>query len=1098
MRSGGTSRAAGRITGRAALPLALLLAAGAAGARPVPVFHPGGAGAGDSVVIEFPVTRSLAWRTVRAERPVPVPDASGAGADSTLGFGADSTRTAAGAARPAAAAATGPAPAPRALDALLLSGTKSISVELGSSRDVGLTQALDLTVRGRVAGDVEIAATLSDRRLPFEPYGDTRELEDLDRVSLVVRAPHAGATFGDFRLDAGRGEFARFSRQLEGVQGNARVGGATWDVAAASAKGERRSLEIRGEEGKQGPYALLAHGVGAAADGLVAGSERVWLDGAELRRGADADYVIDYGAATITFTTRRLVSAQSRIAIDFEAVTGRFRRSLYAASTAGRAAGSGEWYASYAREGDDTRAPVGADLTVADRAALAALGDSADGAAGRGVRYAGSGGGAYAWDASEPADAHWAHLGPGRGDYVVEFTQVGEGRGAYRDTLAQDGSRFYRYMGRNLGTYAPGGELPVPAARQLLDVGGSVRLAGALALEGEVARSGMDRNALSSLDDADNAGAAGRLALRLDTRPVSLFGASLGALRGRAALRSVGPRFRPLDRIDAAFEAERWNQAATGAGERRQELGLEYEPWRALRLSGDLGVREVQSGSRSVRRAAGAALTAAVAGALRWEEAGNAGPMSRGARTRTSAELARERGVLRPRVRFLEERIDGQEGDSVRARRSRELGGAIAIDRGPSLQLRGGYTRRLERRDADAGRTDARAGTWEAAATVRSGAALLLDLGVTSRRARDHGVATASDLASLALLAGNPGGPVSSEIRYDVTQLREPVLVRRIVFVGEGSGSYDANGNPRLGGGYDAVSGFGAPGTRSRATVQVRFDAFPGRSGGGGAAAGGVRRGAWRAFGVSTFLRLETLSRLALGRPRYAFSPGAYLDPGATLRGGLTARQSLDVAPRGARWDARVEAGLRRDLLGEYEAMRLRTDATDARLRLRAPLALRLRLTGSAVVDRSIRGTERQDGLPGARSELRGRGLDVEIARTLGPAWGVSLLGRARRDRDRAHASSQAAWAAGPSVRRAAAGRLRLDARALYARSSQRGLYAPSGLYLAPAIGPRVEYDLLGEYRLRDRVALSLSLQGQRRFRGPDAYTGSLELRSHF
>jgi hypothetical protein len=968
---------------------------------------------------------------------------------------------------------------------------------------VGLRQALDLTVRGRVAGDVELAATVTDRMLPFEPTGDTRELEDLDRIALSVRGPNAGATFGDFRLEPGRGEFARVSRQLEGVQGNAGAYGTTWNVAAATARGERRSLELGGEEGKQGPYALLARGVGASGEGIVAGSERVWLDGAELRRGADADYVIDYGAGTITFTPRRLIRPEGRIAVDFEAVTGEFRRSLYAARTAGRAGSRGEWYASYVSEGDDARSPIGADLTPADRSALAALGDSADGAAGRGVRYVGPGAGEYAWNASDPAEAYWTYLGAGRGDYLVEFTRVGEGRGAYRDSLAADGTTLYRYMGRSLGAYAAGGELPVPTSRQLVDVGGSARLGRAVTVEGEFARSGLDRNDLSPLDDGDNAGAAGRAALWLDSRQVSFFGAELGSLRGRASLRSVGSRFRPLDRIDAAFEAERWNQAAGGAGERRQELGLEYEPWRALRLSGDLGLRDVQGGSRSVRRAAGASFAGRVAGSLAWEQASNSGAGGQGSRRRTAGELLRDRGVVRPRLRFLEERVEGREGDSLRARRSRELGAYLAIEGGPSLRLGGGYTRRLERRDADEGIAEGSAGTWEAMASVRSGPALTLDLGVTSRRVSDDGRTSASDLASVALLAGRPGSAASSELRYDVTQLREPTLVRRFVPVGEGNGSYDANGNLRPGGGYDAVSEQGPPETRSRAAMQVRVDAYPGRSPPGVSAAGtGPAVGGWgrllRSLGSSTFLRVETLSRDALGRPRHAFSPGAYLDPGATLRGSATARQSLDFAPRGARWDARLEGGIRRDLQGEYAELRLRSDAGDARLRLRAPLPMRLRLTSSILLDRSFRSTCRLDGLAGSSVEITGRALDVEVGRTLGPAWGASLIARARRDLEHAHGATQTAWAAGPAVRRAAAGRLRLDARALYARTTQQGLYAPAGLYLAPALGPRIEYDMLGEYRLRDRLALTLSLTGMRRWTGPDAYTGNFELRSSF
>jgi hypothetical protein len=584
------------------------------------------------------------------------------------------------------------------------------------------------------------------------------------------------------------------------------------------------------------------------------------------------------------------------------------------------------------------------------------------------------------------------------------------------------------------------------------------------------------------------------VALRLDSRPLALFGRSLGVLRGRATLRSLGDQFRPPDRVEAAFEGERWNQASSGTGERRREVGLEYEPLSALRLSGEWGLRDLAGGSRAERRAAGAALTGAIAGTLRFEEAANTIGGADGSRTRLSAELAHTRGPITPQVTFLEERIRGQEGDSLSARWSREMSAGLGLASGTSIKLHGAYTLRLERRDDALGSEEsARAGTWEGTASLRPHAALSLDLGFTRRRLRDHGVGTASDLGSLALQLGRPAAPLSSELRYDVTQLREAALTRRIVFVGDGSGSYDANGNPRLGGGYESVSELGAPQNQSRATLQLRLDAYPGR-----AAPRGGRAALWRGLGGSSFLRVETLSRLPLGQIRYALSPAAYLDPGATLRGNVNARQTLEFAPAGARYDLRLEAGAHRDQIGEYDQLRLASDGADARFRVRGPLPRRLRFSGTATINRSVRATTRLDGGPGDRSETRGRGLEVEFTRTLGPAWAVSLLSRALRDVDLSHGAHQDTWAAGPTARCAAGGRLRLDARALYARTAQRGLYAPAGLYLPPPLGPRVEYDFQGEYRLRDQVSLTLSFQGQRRFGGSDEYNGTFELRSWF
>ncbi|HEU4725123.1 MAG TPA: hypothetical protein VFU59_07480, partial [Candidatus Eisenbacteria bacterium] len=490
-----------------------------------------GAG-GDSIVILLPVRRSPSLLLLRASAPLAAAAALPPGArESWSAAGSDAAPTLLRRdpfdARPGAA----PGAADASGDRITVSGSKSFAVELGRRRDATLSQGLDLSLRGRIAGDVDLSATLSDRALPFEPDGATRELDDLDRLSLAVRAPGGEATLGDFRLDAMPGEFARVSRELQGVRGAATVRGTRWDVTAAGAKGERRSAEFRGEEGKQGPYVLTARAAASGGDGgIVAGSETVWLDGAKLRRGADADYVMDYPAGTISFTVRRPIASANRIAVDYEAAAASYKRQLYAAATRGGDPRR-NWYAAYLREGDDWKRPFGAELTREDRDALAGAGDSTGAPLPSGVRYVGPGQGAYAWDESDAAAPRWVYLGAGGGDYEVEFSDVGAGRGAYADTVGADAVRYFRYVGATLGEFAPGRSLAVPAASTLLDAGGTAKFGDALSLDAEFARSSLDRNLLSERDDGDNGGVAARAALRLEPRPLRLFGRKAGALR---------------------------------------------------------------------------------------------------------------------------------------------------------------------------------------------------------------------------------------------------------------------------------------------------------------------------------------------------------------------------------------------------------------------------------------------------------------------------------------------------------------------------------------------------------------------------------------
>ena len=1074
--------------------LAMVAGPISASARPTDVIHPGGVPAvPDTLVLDYPVLRSPSLLSLAAPSAL----APAASADSTTWMRREESRVAGmgGIGAPPAAIPTGSVVTPGSTNSqasLLFSGSKSLAVEMGRGRDASLHQTLDLTVRGRVAGDVELSATLSDQALPFEPDGTTRELQDLDRLFLSVRAPQGEVTMGDFRLDVGPGEFSRLQRQLQGVRGQAKVLGSTWDVAAASAKGQRGTIETKGEEGKQGPYELVTRAPGELPPGVVAGSETVWLDGAKMKRGADQDYIIDYGAGTVTFTTRHPITAESRLAFDFEQASTNFRRSLYAAFTQGPISSNGRWYATYLKDGDDPKSPIDASLTPENLRELGSLGDSA--AASSGARYVGAGNGEYDWDQTDVENPHWVHLGAGHGEYLVEFVAVGAGRGAYADTLGADGQTFYNYMGRNLGSFSPGRSLPSPAVQRLVDLGGAAKVFGALSLEAEGARSGLDRNALSSLDDGDNAGNAMRFGATLDPRAIGALGHGLGRVSASASFRSRDSRFTTMDRLDNVFENDRWNQAAGLGGETRGEFALQYDPVTAVSLRGEAGKRALDGGSRSVRRALAADWRGPLVGTLRWEGSRNTLQGESGSRDRLGFDLVRPRGFVAPKVHFLDEVIRHQEGDSIPERRSREYTLGLGVTPASRVNLRASYGERVDRRgDPAIELVPTRAATWEAGISAHARASLSMELGWTRRRVADPRGLTASDLAQLAILCGAPGGAFTSEIRYDATQLREPQVIRRVVAVNPGTGSYDVFGNPHYLGDYQVVTETGLPESRTRANVQVRLDAYPGR-----AVAAGKAPTFWRAWGLSSFLRVETLSAIALGDPRHAFDPRDYLDAAATIRGNVNARQTLEYAPAGGAFDVRLEGGARRDRTGELENLRVLRDTRDATMRVRNPLGGGFRLVTSATMDGTRETTARIDTGDRYASRLRGRGLDLEVARSLGPAWSLSWIGRGRRDFDLGQGGRRETVATGPSARCASGGKLRVDGRTLWARTSQSGSYQPGLGFTPPLLGNHVDYDFLGDYRLKDQVSVGFSWSGQvARGRGA-VYNGRFELKSYF
>ena len=273
------------------------------------------------------------------------------------------------------------------MSSLRIGGSKSLGISVGSDRDLSLEQSLRVNITGQLAKDIEVVALLSDQSSPLQPEGTTQTIEELDKVSIELRGKHVRAAFGDYTLSHQKTEFGRFERKLQGALGELLLSSGQVAVSGASSKGTFTTNRFMGIEGNQGPYQLRTED-GATDIIVLAGTERVWIDGEVLTRGENNDYTIEYANGQITFTRHRLITAESRIVIDFEYIDEEYRRNLYTGRgsiTLGQE--KLRLGATFFHEADDKNDPLGIILTDADRTTLASAGDDPE----KAYRYADDG-----------------------------------------------------------------------------------------------------------------------------------------------------------------------------------------------------------------------------------------------------------------------------------------------------------------------------------------------------------------------------------------------------------------------------------------------------------------------------------------------------------------------------------------------------------------------------------------------------------------------------------------------------------------------------------------------------------------------------------
>ena len=408
-------------------------------------------------------------------------------------------------------------------ETLQRNGSISRGITFGNNQNLVLNSSFNLQLAGKLNETFSVVAAITDENIPIQADGNSQQLQDFDNVHIKVFSEKISFTAGDLELKENAGNFFRLTKKVQGVGLQTFIGSEDKNIqlnmAAAVAKGKYNRLEIKGIEGNQGAYKLT----GANAElyiAVLAGSEIVYLNGKRLTRGQENDYTIDYNAAELTFTTKQIITKDSRIVVEFEYSDQNYVRFLATTSLVVKN-NDNTLAIRYFTEYDNKNQPLNQTLSTDNKILLATVGDSLHNALIMNVSQADtvkSDMVLYIEKDTIVNEIMYEKIYQYAANHQlpallkVGFSRVGENKGNYRQVVSTANGRVFEWVapinGIPQGSYEPVRLLIAPKKNELLVIAFQTLIAKKTMLETEIALSNEDRNLFSDLHNNNNKGVA--------------------------------------------------------------------------------------------------------------------------------------------------------------------------------------------------------------------------------------------------------------------------------------------------------------------------------------------------------------------------------------------------------------------------------------------------------------------------------------------------------------------------------------------------------------------------------------------------------------
>ena len=404
-------------------------------------------------------------------------------------------------------------------DGLNTSGSITRGVTIGNNQNASVTSNLDLQISGKISDKVSLRASIQDSNIPLQDGGYSQKLDEFDQIFIELFTDKWNIRAGDLFLENRQSRFLNFNKKVQGLSTRFTFGDDEnkTDIFASAAlvRGQYARSSITGQEGNQGPYKLKGNN-GELYVLVISGSEKVYVNGILKKRGENNDYVIDYNAGEIIFTSLFPITSEMRITIEYQYSDRNYTRFVTYAGANHQAKTwslGGYLYS----ENDVKNKPLQQNLSTDQVAILKNAGDNVS------LMNAPS---AYLDSYSEnkilykktfenTVEIFEYSNNPEDELYNVRFTLVGNNLGNYNLVNSNSNGKIYKYIapenGLLKGNYEPVTRLVAPTKIQIATVLGKFNPTEKTAVDFEIGVSNNDQNLFSTIDDDDNKGIAGKL-----------------------------------------------------------------------------------------------------------------------------------------------------------------------------------------------------------------------------------------------------------------------------------------------------------------------------------------------------------------------------------------------------------------------------------------------------------------------------------------------------------------------------------------------------------------------------------------------------------